>query len=131
MAFRDSLTHFHNLSWDISTSCRLTFLYLTHRDFQDRFEEDGFLPELSNRPMCFSKGDSNNYEFLLRKRTNYDEYVLYADREFGRLMDELGDDQENWRTHGLILTSDHGEMFERGIQGIQHLCFTSLSSGCP
>jgi arylsulfatase A-like enzyme len=91
------------------------FPYLTHRDFQDRFEGDGLFPEF--KPLdVFSKGEDKNYEFVLRKRTNYDEYVLYADREFGRLMENLessGILDNTW----VILTSDHGEMFERGIVG--------------
>ena len=91
------------------------FPYLSHRDFLGRFEEDGFLPEY--KPLdIFSKGDSNNYEFLLRKRTSYDEYILYADREFGRLM-ELLDSSGVLENTWVVLTSDHGEMFERGVVG--------------
>ena len=47
----------------------------------------------------------------------YDEFILYVDREFGRLFDYLeraGLLENSW----VILTSDHGEMFERGV--IQH-----------
>jgi arylsulfatase A-like enzyme len=49
-------------------------------------------------------------------RTEYDQFILYADREFGRFYDDLvksGLLDSTW----LILTSDHGEMFERGIVG--------------
>jgi len=49
-------------------------------------------------------------------RTSYDEFILYADREIGRFFDNLeksGLLENTW----VILTSDHGEMFERGIQG--------------
>jgi len=91
------------------------FPYLTHRDFQDRFTEDGYFPPFKP-PDVFSKKEDNQFDFLLRKRTNYDEYVLYADREFGRLMDGLersGMLENTW----VVLTSDHGEMFERGILG--------------
>jgi arylsulfatase A-like enzyme len=91
------------------------FPYLTHRDFQDRFAQDGFSP-VYKPPDVFSRNEDNKVEFLLRKRTNYDEYVLYADREFGRLMDRLeasGMLENAW----VVLTSDHGEMFERGILG--------------
>ena len=88
--------------------------YLTHRDFQDRFAQDGFSPVYKPPDKYFQ--EDNKIEFLLRKRTNYDEYVLYADREFGRLMDRLeasGMLENAW----VVLTSDHGEMFERGILG--------------
>ena len=46
----------------------------------------------------------------------YDEYLLHVDREFGRLFDHLDSSgllENTW----VILTSDHGEMFERGVQG--------------
>jgi arylsulfatase A-like enzyme len=91
------------------------FPYLTHRDFLGRFDGDSFLPAF--KPLSvFSSGERNGFEFLLRKRTSYDEYILYADREFGRLMDKLelsGILDDTW----IVLTSDHGEMFERGILG--------------
>jgi arylsulfatase A-like enzyme len=49
-------------------------------------------------------------------RTRYDEYLLYVDAEFARLykfMEQNGLLENTW----LVLTSDHGEMFERGIVG--------------
>jgi arylsulfatase A-like enzyme len=91
------------------------FPYLTHRDFQNRFADDGYLP-VYKPPDVFVKGKDNKIEFLLRKRTNYDEYILYADREFGRLMDRL-DASGMLENAWVVLTSDHGEMFERGILG--------------
>jgi len=53
---------------------------------------------------------------MLKKRTLYDEFILYVDREFGRFFDSLENSgllDNTW----VILTSDHGEMFERGIIG--------------
>jgi len=53
---------------------------------------------------------------LSKKRTWYDEFILYVDHEFARLyefMEQSGLLENTW----LILTSDHGEMFERGISG--------------
>lgn len=47
-------------------------------------------------------------------RQKYDEYLLYVDAEFGRFYDwmlEAGILEDTW----LLFTSDHGEMFERGI----------------
>jgi arylsulfatase A-like enzyme len=52
----------------------------------------------------------------LENRRYYDEFVLYVDREFGRFFDNLesmGLLDNTW----VVLTSDHGEMFERGIVG--------------
>jgi arylsulfatase A-like enzyme len=88
--------------------------YLTHVDFQNRFAKDGYLPV--SKPSDKNFQDYNKVQYLLRKRTNYDEYILYADREFGRLMDRL-DASGMLENCWVVLTSDHGEMFERGIQG--------------
>jgi arylsulfatase len=47
-------------------------------------------------------------------RREYDEYIAYADAEFGRFFNNLereGILDDTW----VIFTSDHGEMFERGI----------------
>jgi arylsulfatase A-like enzyme len=49
-------------------------------------------------------------------RQTYDEFILYVDFEFDRLyssLDKIGILDNTL----LILTSDHGEMFERGIMG--------------
>jgi arylsulfatase A-like enzyme len=46
----------------------------------------------------------------------YDEYIAYVDAEFGRLFEALERSDVLKNTY-LILTSDHGEMFERGING--------------
>jgi arylsulfatase A-like enzyme len=53
-------------------------------------------------------------EELLDRRRRYDQYIAYVDAEFGRLVDALRDNgmlNNTW----VVLTSDHGEMFERGI----------------
>ena len=87
--------------------------YLTHRDFLNQFTKDGFTPTIKPLDMF---AEDKTIEFLLRKRIDYDEFILYLDREFGRLIDTidtLGMLENTW----IILTSDHGEMFERGILG--------------
>jgi arylsulfatase A-like enzyme len=56
------------------------------------------------------------YKDQPKTRTEYDEYILYCDEEFGRFynyLEKSGLLEDSW----LILTSDHGEMFERGING--------------
>ena len=86
--------------------------YRPPREFVDSFKGDGF------------KGVEKPVDVLVRqevknlpmKRTEYDEFILYCDREFGRLYDQLeasGLLENTW----LVLTSDHGEMFERGFAG--------------
>jgi choline-sulfatase len=86
--------------------------YRTSREFFDVFNHDGFKPVEKPRDI-FAGRESKN---LLKKRTEYDEFILYCDKEFGRLYDDLesaGLLENSW----LVLTSDHGEMFERGISG--------------
>ena len=46
----------------------------------------------------------------------YDEYIAYTDSEFGRLIQSL-EQKGILKDTVVILTSDHGEMFERGIHG--------------
>jgi choline-sulfatase len=53
---------------------------------------------------------------LIQDRRAYDEFILNVDSEFNRLYEALersGVLQDSW----LLVTSDHGEMFERGILG--------------
>jgi arylsulfatase A-like enzyme len=89
--------------------------YVTNQKFYKRFNDDGYRPLF--KPLdLFSVKQDDMIEQLLRKRTDYDEYILYVDQEFGRFMDKLekmGMLENTW----VVLTSDHGEMFERGIQG--------------
>jgi arylsulfatase A-like enzyme len=56
-----------------------------------------------------------SFEDLMIFRQEYDEYLLFVDSEFGRLMDEIKGNKRMENTW-VILTSDHGEMFERGIR---------------
>ena len=90
--------------------------YRTHRDFYGRFENDGYIPA-SKLLSPFAYGPSQKDPARLPNlRIAYDESILYADREFGRLYDFLDGSgllENTW----VILTSDHGEMFERGIEG--------------
>lgn len=86
--------------------------YNTHRDFYGRFEKDGWQP--IEKPTDIFENRTGG--IVSAMRTHYDEFLLYVDREFGRLFDSLetsGLLDETW----VILTSDHGEMFERGIRG--------------
>ena len=85
----------------------------THKDFFRVFAKDGFKTPAKPEDI-FSEG--NSYEELLRRRVSYDEFVLYLDREFARLFDYLessGVLEDTW----VVLTADHGELFERGVRG--------------
>jgi arylsulfatase A-like enzyme len=84
--------------------------YNTHRDFVGRFSGDGF--KAPTKPLDIF-GDNGP---KTKNSTEYDEYILYVDREFGRFYDHLEQNgllENTW----LVLTSDHGELFERGIEG--------------
>ena len=84
--------------------------YNTHKDFVGRFANDGL--ELPTKPLDLFGDDGPK----TKNRTEYDEYILYVDREFGRFYDHLEENgflENTW----IVLTSDHGEMFERGIEG--------------
>lgn len=86
--------------------------YRTSNEFFNAFKGDGtkFIekpPEILARRLKKEQAAT---------RTEYDEYILYCDQEFGRLynlLETTGLLENSW----LILTSDHGEMFERGIDG--------------
>jgi arylsulfatase A-like enzyme len=89
--------------------------YKTHIDFYDYFKGDGL--SYTPKPLdIFSRFEDPQYVEIWQARRSYDEFILYADREFGRFFDNLersGLLENTW----IVLTSDHGEMFERGIQG--------------
>ena len=91
------------------------FPYSTRADFYNTFANDGFFPpEKPDHIYAGKRAEGRVDEF----RTWYDEYLLYVDSEFARLyqhMEQNGILQNTW----LVFTSDHGEMFERGITGHQ------------
>lgn len=87
--------------------------YRTRSDFYNHFRRDGFLPV--DKPIDIFNQKVTK-EILLRKRMDYDEFLLYVDEEFRRLfgyLEESGLLENTW----VVFTSDHGEMFERGIDG--------------
>jgi arylsulfatase A-like enzyme len=86
--------------------------YRTREEFKDIFS-DGRSPP-AKAPHFFSQGETNNHLSLLRR--SYDEYLAYADAEFGRLVDNL-EGAGLLQNTVVVLTSDHGQMFERGIHG--------------
>lgn len=84
--------------------------YNTRKDFVGRFE-DGWSP--AEKPeSVFSEGRQASQTPGLRRQ--YDEFVAYVDAEFGRLFEFL-ESTGYLDNNYLVLTSDHGEMFERGI----------------
>jgi arylsulfatase A-like enzyme len=87
--------------------------YNTRRDFFGRFENDGYTPIPKPLDAFYSEDKPLD---MITPRQEYDEFILYVDREFGRFFERLAENgllDNTW----LILTSDHGEMFERGVIG--------------
>ena len=88
--------------------------YNTRKEFVSLFR-DGWAP-VSKPQHIFSGGVSE--KDLQVKRRWYDEYIAYVDAEFGRLINSL-EQQGMLQNTNIIFTSDHGEMFERGI--LEHI----------
>src|SRR5262249_10619123 len=61
-----------------------------------------------------TNGVDEKAEILARK--NYDEFLAYADDEFGRLYQYLVKSGTLDNTI-VVFTSDHGQMLERGLRG--------------
>jgi arylsulfatase A-like enzyme len=90
--------------------------YFTRRDFTDVFLNDGFDP-IRKPEHVFSRGRS--HEAIRQDRLWYDEFILFVDSEFGRLYRYL-ENAGILDNSLLVFTSDHGEMFERGITKHYH-----------
>lgn len=84
--------------------------YHARKDFVGRFA-DGWAPTPKpTHPL--SAGVTE--KFLINARLEYDEYIAYADAELGRLLAFMEVNGLLDTTY-VIVTSDHGELFERGI----------------
>lgn len=86
--------------------------YTPPRGFRSRFD-DNFAPPVKPAHLA-SEGHSQ--EFLNQQRQLYDEHLAYADFELGRLLRRLSQNGDLANTR-VMITSDHGELFERGIRG--------------
>lgn len=94
--------------------------YSPRRDFVNAFQDDdvGYWIDKPMHPVFHPEEDVKgiSLKYQARRRQFYDEFILYADSQLGRLYDFLEDSglaRDTW----LIFTSDHGEMFERGVFG--------------
>ena len=86
--------------------------YRPHRKFANVFQDD--LQVVSKAPHRL--GDQTPQDSLDRLRRRYDQYIANVDHEFGRLMDSLGQAGILDRSY-VVVTSDHGQMIERGVHG--------------
>jgi arylsulfatase A-like enzyme len=86
--------------------------YAPRADFVGRFD-DGWEP-VAKKPHPL--GGPHGQKFLNEKRRAYDEFVAFADSEFGRLLNSMEGSGVLDKTY-VVFTSDHGENFERGWTG--------------
>lgn len=87
--------------------------YNARRDFIGMFEDDLQLQSKPRHP--YAQTDHPESE-LRQRRREYDEFIADLDAEFGRLITDL-DRSGILANSYVIVTSDHGEMFERGEYG--------------
>ena len=87
--------------------------YRARRDFVGRFDDKLKFPEKPQHPLAKSSHSPAQQQ---RSRREYDESIADVDAAFGKLLYrlELSGALEN---SYVIVTSDHGELFERGEVG--------------
>jgi arylsulfatase A-like enzyme len=90
--------------------------YTPRRDYVGAFYGDS-VGYYFQKPQCvFNHNAEISMKIQENERRRYDEYLLYADGQIGRIYDYLVQNRlldNTW----VVFTSDHGEMFERGIFG--------------
>jgi arylsulfatase A-like enzyme len=77
---------------------------------------DGWAPEPKRSHRLVDPHRHHSARIINENRRQYDEYIANLDDEFGRLIDALSAKGVLDSSY-LIVTSDHGEMFERGMMG--------------
>jgi arylsulfatase A-like enzyme len=90
--------------------------YCPRKEYVGAFYSDTLGLYMNKPKSIFNHNDEYSVKIQTNERRRYDEYILYADAELGRLFDRLqqsGILEDTW----LVFTSDHGEMNERGILG--------------
>jgi arylsulfatase A-like enzyme len=87
--------------------------YRPRKEFFELFSGDGYTPLV--KPMHVLSGDSSQSK-LDAYRDEYDGYLANIDMEIGHMVAMLEKQGVLEHTY-FILTSDHGECFERGING--------------
>jgi len=86
--------------------------YRARKEFLGIFD-DGWQP-VRKPGHILSEGETP--ETLEQERKKYDQYIANVDFEFGRLLDHLEQTGVLDNSY-LIVTSDHGELLERGVKG--------------
>jgi arylsulfatase A-like enzyme len=86
--------------------------YVPRRKFIGMFDDGWSPPPIKKHRLA----PGVPQERLNNLRTSYDEFVADLDSELGRLLDHLHA-TGLLETSYVIITSDHGELFERGVSG--------------
>ena len=87
--------------------------YNARRDFIGLFQDELSVHAKPRHPIA---GDDYSAEQQREDRRKYDEYIADVDMEFGRLISNLEQSGALQNSY-VIVTSDHGELFERGEIG--------------
>jgi arylsulfatase A-like enzyme len=87
--------------------------YKPRIDYYDIFADDQLV--FPGKPSHFFS-ENKTADELLAERQRYDEFVAFTDSEFGRLYHLLKNEGILDSSY-LVVTSDHGQLFERGIHG--------------
>jgi membrane-anchored protein YejM (alkaline phosphatase superfamily) len=86
--------------------------YMPSRQFLGSFD-DGWAPQEIKKHRL---APGVTQKRLDERRQEYDEYLANLDAEFGRLLDHM-EKSGLLENSYVFLTSDHGELFERGAHG--------------
>jgi len=87
--------------------------YVPGVDFKDLFNDD-WKPPRKKKHNLLVNSDSNDQ--LRQQRLLYDRFIATVDSAFGRFIDEIAAAGKLDNTF-VVLVSDHGQMFERGVEG--------------
>lgn len=89
------------------------FPYVPSEKFLDKFINDGW--KAIEKPLHIL-GSNESREKMVEERNKYDAYIANIDDEFGKFVTSL-ESMGLLENSYIIVTSDHGEMFERGHIG--------------
>lgn len=98
--------------------------YLPRKEFAGMYKEDSYEP--AQKPEHNLNDTHRPQKNLDRLRRTYDEYITDVDNDLGMFLDALESKGILDNTY-VIITSDHGQLFERGQHGhVTTLMFDSL-----
>lgn len=88
--------------------------YNSRKEFAGKFKKDGYEP--AAKPEHALTDMHRPEKSLLRLRQSYDDYIADVDSDLGAFLDDL-ERKGILDTTYVIITSDHGQLFERGEHG--------------